>query len=135
MQQNDNEMFLEFQARWKAKVAKMMNRLAEKNQMNAEMKNLLPNKHQTQYGGQPRKAPKLKRKFDPLGAPIFKIFDHLCKRGHLKPVDPTPYPNPLPKNWDTSLYCHFHQKTGHSTNECTRLKHEIQDLIEHNVII
>ncbi len=91
--------------------------------------------HQTQYGGQPRRASKLRRHFDPLGAPISEIFDHMCKRGHLKSVDPTPYPNPLPKNWDTSLYYHFHQKTGHNTDEYMQLKHEIQDLIDQNVII
>ena len=44
MQQNDNETFLEFQARWRAKAAKMTNRLDEKDQVNVEMKNLLPNK-------------------------------------------------------------------------------------------
>ena len=45
MQQNDNETFPEFQARWRAKAAKMMNRLAEKGQVNVEMKNLFPNYH------------------------------------------------------------------------------------------
>ena len=59
---------------------------------------------------------------------------NMCKRGHLKPLDPTPYPDPLPKNWNTNLYCLFHKKIGHSTNECTRLKHEIQDLIDNDVI-
>ena len=44
MQQNDNVTFLEFQARWRAKAAKMMNRLAEKDQVNDEKNNLLPNK-------------------------------------------------------------------------------------------
>ena len=44
MQQNDNETFLEFQARWRAKAEQMMNRLTKKDQVNAEMKNLLPNK-------------------------------------------------------------------------------------------
>ena len=58
----------------------------------------------------------------------------MCKRGHLKPLDPTPYPDPLSKNWNMNLYCLFHQKTGHSTDECTRLKHEIQDLIDNDVI-
>jgi hypothetical protein len=41
MQQNDNETFSEFLVRWRAKVVKMMNRLIEKDQVNAEMKNLL----------------------------------------------------------------------------------------------
>jgi hypothetical protein len=44
MQQNDNETFSEFQARWRAKAAKMMNRLAGEDQVNVEMKNLLPSK-------------------------------------------------------------------------------------------
>ena len=44
MQQNDNETFPEFQARWRAKATKKMNPLAEKDQMNVKMKNLLPNK-------------------------------------------------------------------------------------------
>uniref|UniRef100_A0A2N9FV44 Retrotransposon gag domain-containing protein n=1 Tax=Fagus sylvatica TaxID=28930 RepID=A0A2N9FV44_FAGSY len=128
---NDNETFSEFQARWRAKAAKMMNRLAGEDQMRIEdiihsgrieeneERVFAPTKkkqHQTQYGGQPRRASKLRRHFDPLGAPISEIFDHICKRGHLKPVNPTLYPNPLPKNWDMSLYCHFHQRTGHSTD-------------------
>ena len=63
-----------------------------------------------------------------------KVFEHMCKRGHFKPMGPTPYLDPLPKNWNTNLYCHFHQKMGPSTDEYTRLKHEIQDLIDNDVI-
>ena len=44
MKQNDGEIFSEFQVRWRADAAKMMNRLAEKDQVNAEMDNLLPSK-------------------------------------------------------------------------------------------
>uniref|UniRef100_A0A2N9H685 MULE transposase domain-containing protein n=1 Tax=Fagus sylvatica TaxID=28930 RepID=A0A2N9H685_FAGSY len=80
MQQNDNETFSEFLVRWRAKVVKMMNRLIEKDQ-----------------------EPKLRRHFDPLGAPMSEVFDHMCRRGHPKPLDQTPYPNPFLKNWDTSL--------------------------------
>ena len=32
------------------------------------------------------------------------------------------------------MYCLFHRRTGHSTDECTQLKHEIQDLIDNDVI-
>jgi hypothetical protein len=95
-----------------------------------------PPQHQYQnaYPNPSRQGPKLKRHFDPLGTPLSKVFEHMCKRGHLKPLDLTPYPDPLLKNWNMNLYCLFHQKTGHSTNECTRLKHEIQDLIDNDVI-
>uniref|UniRef100_A0A2N9HWY3 Retrotransposon gag domain-containing protein n=1 Tax=Fagus sylvatica TaxID=28930 RepID=A0A2N9HWY3_FAGSY len=95
-----------------------------------------PPQHQYQnaYPNPSRQGPKLKRHFDPMGTPLSKVFEHMCKRGHLKPLDLTPYPDPLLKNWNMNLYCLFHQKTGHSTNECTRLKHEIQDLIDNDVI-
>ena len=33
-----------------------------------------------------------------------------------------------------NLYCLFYQRTRHSTDECTHLKHEIQDLIDNDVI-
>ena len=95
-----------------------------------------PPQHQYQnaYPNPSRQGPKLKRHFDPLGTPLSKVFKHMCKRGHLKPLDLTPYPDPLLKNWNTNLYCLFHQRTGHSNDECTRLKHEIQDLMDNDVI-
>ncbi len=95
-----------------------------------------PPQHQYQnaYPNPSRQDPKLKRHFDPLGKPLAKVFKHMCKRGHLKPLDTTPYPDPLPKNWNTNLYFLFHQRTGHSTDKCTRLKHGIQDLIDNDVI-
>ena len=43
------------------------------------------------YPNPSRQSPKPKKHFDPLGAPLSKVFEHMCKRGHLKPLDPTPY--------------------------------------------
>ena len=54
--------------------------------------------------------------FDPLGSPMSEVFDHMCKKGHLKPLDPAPPPNPLPKHW---VYCHFHQRSSHNTDDCS----------------
>jgi hypothetical protein len=54
--------------------------------------------------------------------------------GVLKPLAPTPLPNPLPPRHNPSLHCAYHQMTGHSTNSCTRLRHEVQDLIDNKVI-
>uniref|UniRef100_A0A2N9F5N6 Retrotransposon gag domain-containing protein n=1 Tax=Fagus sylvatica TaxID=28930 RepID=A0A2N9F5N6_FAGSY len=157
MQQNDNETFPEFQARWRGKVcvSPIMDfeqsynngmRIEDtihsgKFEENEEIvfaptkKVFRRSNNASNVRANINVAPKLRRHFNPLGAPISEIFDHMCKRGHLKSVDPTPYPNPLPKNWDTSLYYHFHQKTGHNTDEYMQLKHEIQDLIDQNVII
>ena len=37
--------------------------------------------------------------------------------------------------WNLNEYCHYHQKPGHKTNNCFRLKHEIQDLIDNRTIL
>jgi hypothetical protein len=80
-----------------------------------------PPQHQYQnaYPDPSRQSLKPKRHFDPLGAPLSNVLEHMCKRGHLKPLDPTPYPDPFLKNWNTNLYFLFHQMTGQSTDECT----------------
>ena len=47
---------------------------------------------------------------------------------------PMPSQQPLP-NANPKLYCKFHQTVGHDTDVCTRLRHEIQDLIDADKII
>uniref|UniRef100_A0A2N9F6B7 Uncharacterized protein n=1 Tax=Fagus sylvatica TaxID=28930 RepID=A0A2N9F6B7_FAGSY len=54
------------------------------------------NQYHNSYSNPPKQTFKPMRHFDPLGAPMSKVFDHMCKRGHLKPLDPVPPPNPLP---------------------------------------
>ena len=57
-----------------------------------------PPQHQYRnaYLNPSRQGPKPKRHFDPLRAPLSKVFKHMCKRSHLRPLDPTPYPDLLP---------------------------------------
>ena len=50
--------------------------------------------------------------------------------GHLKPLDPTPLPNPIWPNWNRNDYFAFHQQIVLKTNSCLMLKHEVQDLID-----
>ncbi|KAF2286159.1 hypothetical protein GH714_011104 [Hevea brasiliensis] len=38
--------------------------------------------------------------------------------------------DPLSKKFKRDLYCEFHQIPGYDTNKCSRLRHEIQDLID-----
>ncbi|KAK9997967.1 hypothetical protein SO802_017570 [Lithocarpus litseifolius] len=48
--------------------------------------------------------------------------------------DPTPIPNLGPPTWNLDEYFHFHQKPGHKTDNCFRLKQEIQDLINNGTL-
>ncbi|KAF5934060.1 hypothetical protein HYC85_030231 [Camellia sinensis] len=58
----------------------------------------------------------------------------LMEKGHLKPLDPQPLPDPLPPKHDPTQYCIFHQQHNHPIDLCYRLRHEIQDLIDNKVI-
>jgi len=52
----------------------------------------------------------------------------------LSSIGPTPDPEPRPRHWNENEYCQFHRGRGHTTENCYRLKHKIQDLIEEGTI-
>ena len=54
-----------------------------------------------------------KKVFDNLQMPLSKVLVVLTEEGHLKPLDPTPLPNPIPPNWNRNDHCAFHQRIGH----------------------
>ena len=64
-----------------------------------------------------------KKKFDDIQVPLSELFEALLENGYLKPLDPTPLPNPIPRSLKMNEYCAFHQKLGHKRNSCMRLKH------------
>ncbi|KAF5932547.1 hypothetical protein HYC85_028718 [Camellia sinensis] len=78
--------------------------------------------------------PQAKKVFTPLYMPLSKALGALIKKGHLKPLEPQPLPKNLPLTHNPANYCAFHQRAGHDTDMCFRLRHEIQDLIDNGVI-
>ena len=78
--------------------------------------------------------PRGRRVFHALYMPLSKALQILVGQGHLKPLEPRPLPNPLPAAHTTTQYCAYHQQTGHTTNACFRLRHEVQDLFDNGVI-
>ncbi|KAF5933094.1 hypothetical protein HYC85_029265 [Camellia sinensis] len=81
-----------------------------------------------------RFQPRGQRTFTPLYMPLTKVLGILIRKNHLKPLEPKPLPNPLPPSYDPAKYCAYHQQHGHDTDRCYRLRHEIQDLIDKQVI-
>ncbi|KAF5933767.1 hypothetical protein HYC85_029938 [Camellia sinensis] len=75
-----------------------------------------------------------KRTFTPLYMPLSQAMKVLIKKGHLKPLEPRPLPDPLPPKHKPAKYCAFHQQHSHNIDQCFKLRHEIQDLINNNVI-
>ena len=66
---------------------------------------------------------------------LAQAYKNLSSKGFIKPLDPTPMPNPIPPTWNLNDYYHFHQKFGHKTDNCFRLKHERQDHIDNGTLI
>ena len=94
------------------------------------------------FAGAPSKNPQAlkyqprgRRVFHALYMPLSKALQILVGQGHLKPLEPRPLPNPLPATHDFTQYCAYHQQIGHATNNCFRLRHEVQDLFDNGVIL
>lgn len=66
------------------------------------------------------------RIFSNLGKPLSKVLEKLIENNLLRPLPQRP---PFP-NADPKYYCKYHQTIGHDIDNCGRLKHEIQDLID-----
>ena len=43
-------------------------------------------------------------------------------------------PNHISPIWNLNEYYHYHQKSGHKTDNCFHLKHEIQDHIDNGTL-
>ena len=78
--------------------------------------------------------PQAKKVFTPLYMPLSKALEALIQKGHLKPLEQRPLPDPIPAKHDRTKYCAYHQQTGHDTDSCFRLRHDIQDLFDNRVI-
>ena len=65
---------------------------------------------------------------------LTQAYENLSYKGFIKPLDPTPMPNPIPPTWNLNEYYRFQQKFGHKTDNFFHLKHEIQDLINNETL-
>ncbi|KAK9749195.1 hypothetical protein RND81_02G108500 [Saponaria officinalis] len=76
--------------------------------------------------------PNPKRTFDPFYMSYAKALQRLVKQDYLKLLGPTPEPpgDKRSHRWDVAAYCDYHRGKGHSTEECFKLKHAIQDMID-----
>ena len=75
------------------------------------------------------------RRFSNFNQPLSKVLERLMQRGLLQPLpNPNP-PNPNTPDYNPNKHCKFHQNLKHSTDNCIRLKHEIQNLIDAGRII
>ncbi|KAK9991793.1 hypothetical protein SO802_026778 [Lithocarpus litseifolius] len=72
------------------------------------------------------------------GVPLKKERFLECFLGNLsfrKPLDPKGIPHPMPRSYNPNTHCKYHQGVGNMTDKCFHLRHDIQDLIDRQVVI
>ena len=78
-----------------------------------------------------RKAPKV---FTPLRESQTQLYERLKAMGKLYPIEGRPA-NPLGKFYRADHRCSYHSgAVGHDTENCSTLKHKIQNMINNNLI-
>ncbi|KAI8530516.1 hypothetical protein RHMOL_Rhmol11G0065300 [Rhododendron molle] len=65
---------------------------------------------------------------------VYPVLEKLVESDILKLLNPTSLPQKLPASHNPNAYCAYHQNVGHHTNNCFRLRHAIQDLIDNKTI-
>ena len=62
---------------------------------------------------------------------LHRAFPKLVEIGHIKPIHLAPLRPPFLRWYDAHARCNYHAgNPGHSTKNCTALKHQVQDLIK-----
>ncbi|KAH7836661.1 hypothetical protein Vadar_004049 [Vaccinium darrowii] len=74
------------------------------------------------------------RSFYQFPFPLTTVYQKLLEKDAIKPLEPREPPKILPPSHNPNAFCSYHQMPGHHTNNCIRLKHKVQDLIEDGTI-
>ena len=77
-----------------------------------------------------QKINKDKPRWDPILITYTELFPKLVDIGHIEPVLLASLRPPFLRWYDAHARCNYHAgNPGHSTKNCTALKHQVQDLI------
>ncbi|WJZ84118.1 hypothetical protein VitviT2T_003739 [Vitis vinifera] len=79
-------------------------------------------------------ALRTQRQFSQIGMPLSQALWKLIEAGLLTALTPRPLPQPIPAQFRMDLHCAYHQGPGHETDQCTALRHAIQDLINQGLV-
>lgn len=75
-----------------------------------------------------------KREFHQFPFSPVTAYKKLLEKGAIKPLEPRELAKELPASHNPNVYCAYHQMPGHHTNNCIRLRHKIQDLIDNGTL-
>ena len=82
----------------------------------------------------PTQQPRQLRHFTPLGMLLGEVLQTLTTAGLLSPLSPRPLQQVVHPHFRMDLHCAYHQGSGHTTDQCTALRHAVQDLIDQGIV-
>ncbi|RVW20128.1 hypothetical protein CK203_116674 [Vitis vinifera] len=141
LKQGPDETVTSFISRWREKIAQIIDRPSERDQISMIMHSLQP-RFARHLMGFPQTD------FGSLVQALYGIEEGIS-RGHRSSRRPpfqsqflgTPYQMiqhdhhySLPPGFRTDLHCAYHQRAGHDTDSCSALRHAIQDLIDQGLV-
>ena len=78
--------------------------------------------------------PRQLRHITPLGMPLSEVLQTLMTARLLSSLAPRPLPQFVHPHFRMDLHCAYHQGPGHTTDQCTALRHVVQDLIDQGIV-
>ena len=82
----------------------------------------------------PTQQPRQLRHFKLLGMPLGEVLQTLTTAGLHSPFASRPLPQVVHPHFRMDLHCAYHQGPGHTTDQCTALRHAVQDLIDQGIV-
>ena len=82
----------------------------------------------------PTQQPRQLRHFTLLGMPLGEVLQTLMTTGFLSPLAPRPLSQVVHPHFRMDLHCANHQGPGNTTDQCTALRHAVQDLIDQGIV-
>ena len=82
----------------------------------------------------PTQQPRQLIHFMPLGMPLGEVLQTLMTAGLLSPLASRPLPQVVHPYFRIDLHCAYHQGPRHTTDQCTTLRHVVQDLIDQGIV-
>nr|CAN77717.1 hypothetical protein VITISV_004666 [Vitis vinifera] len=129
LRQRLDESVSSFISRWRGKIAEIIDRPSEKDQIQPKIARHVVGVPFTNFGSL------VLALYDvDDGMPLSQALRKLTEAGLLTALTPRPPPQPVSPQIRMNLHCAYHQGLGHETDRCTALRHAIQDLINQGLV-
>nr|CAN67851.1 hypothetical protein VITISV_020214 [Vitis vinifera] len=132
LRQGPDKSVTSFISRWREKIAQIVDRPSENDQIGMILRSLQPRFDRHLMGFPHTDFGSLVQAL--YGMPLSRAFQKLMEGGLLTRLAPRPVSQPMPPRFRMDLHCSYHQGLGHDMNHCPALRYAIHDLIDQGLV-